>query len=116
MVCREEFELSLDPEVVPSNLGADLEGLVVRKDAEGRTPQISAEALGSPDDATSLEIECPVALRLEDSAADEREFLEERPYGSLHGQRKNEIHPLLQERGDGPNPLGHVCQTFPVVG
>ena len=55
-----------------SNLGEALEGLVVREDAEGGTPQISAEALDSQDGAASLEIErCPEALRLEGSAADE---------------------------------------------
>ena len=114
-----------------------------RENAEGGTPQIPAEALDAPDDAASLEIErCPVALRLECSAADEnrradraivllllkggsktidasvavegeragfvddrvpvgvdqnrrgREFLEERPYDSLHGWRKKRISPL----------------------
>ena len=55
-----------------SNLGEAFEGLVVREDAEGGTPQISAEAFDAPDDSASHEIErCPVALRLEGSAADE---------------------------------------------
>ena len=72
MVCREEFEPFLDLGVVLSNLGEALEGLVVREDAEGGTPQISAEALDASDYAASLETErCPVALRLEVSAADE---------------------------------------------
>ena len=55
-----------------SNLGEALEGLVVLEDTEGDTPQISTEAPDTPDDAASLEVEqCPVALRLEGSAADE---------------------------------------------
>ena len=45
MVCREELEPSLDSGVVLSNPGEALEGLVVREDADGGTPQKSAEAL-----------------------------------------------------------------------
>ena len=72
VVCREEFKPSLDSGVVLSNLGETLEGLVVREDAEGGTPQTSAEALDALNDAASLEIErCPGAIRLEGSAADE---------------------------------------------
>ena len=55
-----------------NNVGEALERVVVRKNAEGGTPQISAEALDASDYAASLETErCPVALRLEVSAADE---------------------------------------------
>ena len=62
----------MDSEVVLSNLGEALEGLVVRNDAEGGTPQISTEAIDASDDAASLYIErCPVALRLEGRAAKE---------------------------------------------
>ena len=62
----------MDSGVVLINVGKALERIVVRQNAEGGTPQISAEALDAPDYAASLEIErCPVALRLEVSAADE---------------------------------------------
>ena len=44
------------------------------------------------------------------------QFLKERPHDGLHGRRKNEFYPLLQERGDGPNHLGHVGQNIAVVG
>ena len=55
-----------------SNLDEAREGLLVREDMEGGTLQISAEVFDAPDDAASLEIErCPVALRLEGSAADD---------------------------------------------
>ena len=64
-VCREEFEPSLDSGVALSNLGEDLERLVVRKNAEGGIPQRTTEALDAPDNAVSLEIEqCPVARLL----------------------------------------------------
>ena len=54
------------------NLGEAFVRLVVRKDAEGSTPSLSSEALDTPDDAATLEIERgPVSLRLEGSAADE---------------------------------------------
>ena len=54
------------------NLGEAFERLVVRENAEGGTPQISAQAFNAPDDAASLEIERrPVTLRLEGSTADE---------------------------------------------
>ena len=62
----------MDSGVVFNNVGEALERVVVRKNAEGGTPQISAEALDASDYAASLETErCPVALRLEVSAADE---------------------------------------------
>ena len=62
----------MDSEIMLSNLGEALEGLVIRENTEGGTPQTFAEALDAPDDAASLEIErCLVALRLEGSAADE---------------------------------------------
>ena len=54
-----------------NNLGEALERLVVRKNVEGGTPQVTTEALEAPDDAASLEVKrCPLALRLEGSAAD----------------------------------------------
>ena len=60
----------MDSGVVFNNVGEALERVVVRKNAEGGTPQISAEALDASDYAASLETErCPVALRLEVSAA-----------------------------------------------
>ena len=72
-VCREEFEPFLDSGLVLSNLGKALERLVVRNNAEGGTPQITTEAVDAPGDAAGLEIKrCPVALRLERSAADEK--------------------------------------------
>ena len=73
-VCRDEFDPSLNSGVVLSNLGGAFERHVVRKNADGGTPQITTEARDAPGDAASLEIErCPVTLRLEGSAADEND-------------------------------------------
>ena len=38
------------------------------------------------------------------------------PHDGFHGRSKDELGALFENGGDGPYPLGHIAQKFPVIG
>ena len=38
------------------------------------------------------------------------------PPDGFHGRSKDELDALFAKGGDGPYPLGHIAQKFPVIG
>ena len=73
-VRSEDFQPSVYPRVVFSDLVEAFERLVIRKLSGFRTPKVAAKALDAPDDAARFQIErSPVAFRLDGSAADEHD-------------------------------------------
>ena len=104
--CGEELEPSLDSDVVVPHFAYAFQSLVVGEYPELGAPEVAAEALESPGDAASLQIErIPMPFRVQRSSADVRDGF----YGA--------VRLLLFESGSEPIDAGiavHVKRAYAV--
>ena len=74
VVRGEKLEPPLDPRIVSSHFANDFELLEIQEDAKLRAPKVASKAVDGLDSAASVNVKrSPVPLRIEGSAADERD-------------------------------------------